>query len=69
MLTEIKTDERLKLIPVCILSTSAAENDVRDAYRLGANCYAAKQLDITEFIAQMRAIYDFWFGTVRLPGE
>jgi two-component system, chemotaxis family, response regulator Rcp1 len=68
-LAEMKNDEQLKLIPVCILSTSAAQNDIRDAYRLGANCYAAKQLDIIEFIAQMRAIYDFWFDTVRLPGE
>ncbi len=67
VLAELKADEDLKLIPVVILTTSHAEEDVLKAYGLHANCYIAKPVDFASFIEVVRAIDHFWFGVVTLP--
>ena len=67
LLAEIKADPSLARIPVVILTTSIAEEDIAGCYDLHANCYIAKPVDLERFIAVVRAIGDFWFGIVRLP--
>ena len=69
VLARIKQDPHLKTIPVVILSTSSADEDTRQSYDLHANCYVTKPVDLEQFIAAVRSIEDFWFETVRLPGE
>lgn len=69
VLAEIKKDERLKRIPVIVLSTSEAEEDISRAYRLKANCYIAKPPQLDELIRIIKAIEDFWFRVARLPSE
>ena len=66
VLAEMKSDPRLKQIPVVVLSSSAAEEDVLAAYGLHANCYVTKPADLDRFLAVARAIEGFWFGTARL---
>ncbi len=67
VLEELKKDPQLKHIPVVILTTSKAEQDIRRTYELHANCYIAKPLDMDEFIRVVRSIEDFWLATVTLP--
>jgi len=67
VLAEIKTDEDLKLIPVVVLTTSQAHEDILQAYRLHANCYITKPVDLDEFMLVVKAIDHFWFAIVRLP--
>jgi two-component system response regulator len=67
VLAEIKADEHLKTIPVVILTTSRAEEDVLRAYGLHANCYITKPVDFTRFMEVVRAIENFWFTVVTLP--
>lgn len=67
VLREIKDDPELRAIPVVILSTSQAEEDIAECYRLQANCYIVKPASLEEFIAVLRAIEKFWLHTVRLP--
>ena len=67
MLAQIKTDDDLKMIPVVILTTSAADQDIQTAYRLHANCYVIKQLDLDAYISSVRSIENFWFRTAQLP--
>jgi len=69
VLRELKTDERLKLIPVVILTTSAADADVQQAYGLHANCYIVKPVDFERFTRVIQTLEDFWFAVVRLPRE
>ena len=69
VLAEMKADERLRRIPVVILSTSTNEDDISAAYDLAANCYVAKPVDLDEFVNVIRAIDDFWLSFVRLPAE
>jgi chemotaxis family two-component system response regulator Rcp1 len=69
VLAEIKGDEDLKLIPVVVLTTSAAERDIRSAYALHANCYITKPVDLDEFMTIVKSIENFWFSTVRLPSK
>lgn len=66
-LKEVKSDNRLKKIPVIILSTSNADNDVAESYRLNANCYVVKPLDIDQFFEKIKRIEAFWLDTVLLP--
>ncbi len=68
-LKEIKSDNRLKRIPVIILSTSNADSDVAESYRLNANCYVVKPLDIDLFFEKIKRIEAFWLDTVLLPHE
>lgn len=67
VLTEIKTDQSLKLIPVVILSTSAAQEDIIKAYSLHANCYITKPVDFVQFTKVIRLIEEFWLAVVQLP--
>jgi chemotaxis family two-component system response regulator Rcp1 len=67
VLEEIKSTEALQRIPVVVLTSSEAEDDLSDAYRLHANCYLAKPVDLEEFMNVVRAIEQFWLGFVKLP--
>jgi chemotaxis family two-component system response regulator Rcp1 len=67
VLKEIKEDEQLKSIPVVILTTSKAEEDIVKSYSLHANCYVTKPLAIEQFINVVQAIESFWFTIVKLP--
>jgi two-component system response regulator len=67
VLAELKADNDLKLIPVVILTTSKAEEDIIKSYGLHANCYIAKPVGFTSFVEVVRAIEQFWFGVVVLP--
>jgi CheY-like chemotaxis protein len=67
VLMEIKGDERLKTIPVVVLTTSADEQDVARAYSQHANCYITKPVDLEQFLRVVHSIEDFWLTLVRLP--
>jgi len=67
VLEEIKADEDLKRIPVVVLTTSKAEEDILRAYGLHANCYVSKPVDFEQFAFVVRAIESFWFSVVSLP--
>ena len=67
VLAEIKSDSDLKSIPVVILTTSKAEEDILRTYELHANCYITKPVDLDNFIEVVRSIEDFWLTLVRLP--
>lgn len=67
VLAEIKADEDLKSIPVVILTSSVAEEDVLKSYNLHANCYITKPIDVSQFFKVVRAIESFWLGIVALP--
>lgn len=69
VLAEIKDDERLRRIPVVVMTTSSAEQDILGAYNLHANCYVTKPVDFDQFIEVVRSIQDFWFTIVRLPEQ
>lgn len=66
-LEEIKKDEGLKAIPVVVLSTSDAENDIIRAYKSHANCYITKPINFDKFVKTIRYTIDFWSNIVRLP--
>jgi CheY-like chemotaxis protein len=67
VLTEIKADKNLRFIPVVVLTTSEAEQDILKAYMLHANCYITKPVDLEQFISVVSSIEDFWFTIVKLP--
>ncbi len=67
VLAEIKTDEKLKSIPVVVLTVSKAEEDILKTYTLHANCYITKPVDLDQFITVTQSIEDFWFSVVKLP--
>ncbi len=67
VLAAVKADESLRSIPVIVLTTSNAEQDVLKAYELHANCYLTKPIDMEEFIQKIRAIEEFWLMLARLP--
>lgn len=67
VLSRIKKDENLMIIPVVMLTTSASDCHVRDAYRNNVNCYINKPIDLDEFIGLIRNIEIFWLNTVKLP--
>ncbi|MBM9511022.1 response regulator [Desulfogranum marinum] len=69
VLTEIKSDENLRNIPVVVLTTSKAEQDILKAYSLHANCYITKPVDLDQFISVVESIEDFWFSIVKLPRD
>jgi DNA-binding response OmpR family regulator len=69
VLAEIKADDYLKRIPVVILTTSKAEEDVIKSYNLHANCYITKPIDLNQFLNVVRAIEDFWLSIVVLPPD
>lgn len=67
VLQEIKEDQSLMFIPVVVLTTSEAEQDIVRSYKLHANCYINKPVDLDQFIRVVAAIEDFWLSIVRLP--
>ena len=67
VLAEVKSDENLKRIPVVVLTTSDAEQDVLRSYNLHANCYITKPVVLEKFLAIVRSLEDFWLTIVRLP--
>ncbi|MEG3894116.1 MULTISPECIES: response regulator [unclassified Microcoleus] len=67
VLAEIKTDSNLKIIPVVILSSSAAPEDILKSYSLHANCYITKPVDFLQFTKVVRLIEEFWLAAVQLP--
>ena len=67
VLEEIKADEDLKRIPVIVMTTSKAEQDIHKVYNLNANCYVTKPVDLDEFLNVVRSIEDFWLTIVTLP--
>ena len=69
VLAEVKGDPALRQIPVVILTSSQAEEDICRAYDLHANCYISKPVDLDQFIRVVRSIEDFWFTVVKLPPE
>ena len=69
VLQDIKQDEKLKRIPVVVLTTSKAEEDVLRTYNLHANCYVTKPVDLDQFITVVKSIEDFWLTIVKLPSE
>jgi chemotaxis family two-component system response regulator Rcp1 len=69
VLAEIKADATLKRIPVVVLTTSQAEEDVLRSYNLHANCYIPKPVDFDRFIQVVRSIDAFWLSVVKLPTE
>lgn len=69
VLAEIKNDENLKRIPVVVLTTSQAEEDILKAYDLNANCYITKPVDFDQFVKIVQSIEHFWFTIVKLPSE
>ena len=67
VLSEIRADPQLAEIPVVVLTTSAAEEDVVRAYRLHANCYITKPVDFKRFLTVVKSIEEFWLTVVKLP--
>lgn len=67
LLAIIKSDPELKSIPVVILTTSKAEEDILKSYDLHANCYITKPVDLERFITVVKSVEEFWFTIVKLP--
>jgi two-component system response regulator len=67
LLAEIKADPQLRQIPIVIMTTSDADQDVMQSYDLGANCYVTKPIDLEQFTTVVASIEEFWFTVVRLP--
>lgn len=69
VLRDIKSDPKLRSIPVVVLTTSTAEQDILNSYDLHANCYISKPVDLEQFIAVVDSIRKFWFNMVTLPSD
>ena len=67
VLAEIKADDAVKTIPVVVLTTSQAEEDILRSYNLNANCYVTKPIDLDQFIKVVKAVEGFWLTVVTLP--
>ncbi len=67
VLAEIKADNKLKTIPVVVLTTSSAEEDIIKSYHLHANCYIIKPVGFENFSRAVQSISHFWFSVVTLP--
>lgn len=67
VLAEIKSDPELKLIPVIVMTTSRAEQDIVESYELQANAYLTKPLNFNEFMGVAKSFKSFWFCSVELP--
>ena len=67
VLAAIKGDDSLKLIPIVVLTTSRADQDILHAYQLNANCYINKPVDFNQFLEVVRSIEAFWLYVVTLP--
>lgn len=69
VLAQIKADDNLKRIPVVILTTSKAEEDILRTYNLHANCYVNKPVDLDQFVKVVQSLEDFWLAIVKLPNH
>ncbi len=69
VLDEIKVDEDLKSIPVVVLTTSQAEEDIVKSYALHANAFISKPVDLIQFLSIVKSIEDFWLEIVKLPSH
>jgi DNA-binding response OmpR family regulator len=69
VLQEVKADEKLKSIPVIVLTTSTAESDILRSYQLLASSYLTKPVGFEPFLAVVRGIEDFWLGLARFPRD
>jgi CheY-like chemotaxis protein len=67
VLTEVRDSQELPCIPILVLSSSEAEQDVVKSYKLRANCFISKPIDLTRFVEIVQQIDQFWFSTVQLP--
>jgi chemotaxis family two-component system response regulator Rcp1 len=67
VLEEVKQDLVLRTIPIVILTTSAAEQDILRSYNLHANCYITKPVDLNQFVRVVNYIQDYWLEIVKLP--
>jgi two-component system, chemotaxis family, response regulator Rcp1 len=67
VLEEIKEDESLRRIPVVVLTTSSADEDIVRSYNLHANCFITKPVDLNSFVTIVKSIEHFWFQIVKLP--
>jgi CheY-like chemotaxis protein len=67
VLADIKGDDHLKTIPIVVLTTSRADQDILRAYQLSANCYINKPVDFNQFLDVVRSIESFWLYVVTLP--
>lgn len=67
VLAQLKADPEPQTIPVVVLTTSQAEQDIAKSYELRANCYVSKPLDFDQFTKIVSQLTDFWFSVVRLP--
>jgi CheY-like chemotaxis protein len=67
VLADMKADDDLRRIPVVVLTTSKAEEDILKTYDLHANCYITKPVDLDQFMAVVKSIESFWFSVVSLP--
>ena len=69
VLTHVKADEALRMIPTVILTTSAAEADIEKCYQFGANCYLTKPVQLDEFEKLVKNIDEFWLNRANLPQQ
>jgi two-component system, chemotaxis family, response regulator Rcp1 len=69
ILAEIKTDDRLRGIPVIVLTTSAVDKDIVGSYCHNANAFVTKPIELEDFVKMMQTIGDFWLTFVKLPPE
>lgn len=67
VLAEIKVDPTLADIPVVVLTTSQAEQDILKSYQLHANCYVTKPVDLNQFMSVIKSVESFWLTVARLP--
>jgi CheY-like chemotaxis protein len=69
VLQKIKQDDQLKNIPVVVLTTSQAEEDIIKSYDLNANCYISKPVDLDQFMEVIKSIKSFWLTVVKYPNS
>jgi CheY-like chemotaxis protein len=67
VLEAIKADPTLKMIPIVVVTSSAAEQDIVKSYNLNANCYVTKPVDLQQFLRVIGSVGDFWLDIVKLP--
>lgn len=69
VLAQVKADDELKRIPVVVLTTSKAEEDIIRTYNLHANCYVTKPVGLEQFCEVVRSLEDFWLAVVQFPNQ
>ncbi|NEN98877.1 MAG: response regulator, partial [Moorea sp. SIO3I7] len=67
VLAQIKSDPKLSLIPVIILTSSDSDQDILTSYKLNANAYVTKPLELEQFVKVLKSIENFWLSIVKLP--